>query len=344
MVQVVRLDISEELVRLDPGAHRTLMLTVTNIGGVLRECRLIVSALPPTWYDLDDTAFALPIDGASTTTLALHPDPSAASPTALYRFRVQVAGPDGLEILDSAVAAMTVGYVGDLRVEAYPVEVEGARGTFEVHVVNELPQIATVLLTADYPPDALRVRLDAAGPLVIPAGGAQRVKMLVVPRGGRAIRAGQRVDITVRGVQQQGDNVTDLHLLQHVHFTYAPRRGILAPPPSLQRLPRRATLLSLALLLALAAIMGGNRLAASGLEATPVHTSAETSTPSPAATPQEGHVASPQLPRPAVTSTDVTTSATSHPKATRTSTPPPVPTPPSISTTPPLTSTITITF
>ena len=48
MVQVVRLDISEELVRLDPGAHRTLMLTVTNIGGIPRECRLIVSGLPPT--------------------------------------------------------------------------------------------------------------------------------------------------------------------------------------------------------------------------------------------------------------------------------------------------------
>lgn len=343
MAQAVRLDISEDMVRLEPGAHRTLTLTVTNSGDIPCQCRLVVSGLPPAWYDLDDTAFALPIDGTSTTALTLHPAPSAASPTALYRFRVQVAGPDGLEILGSTVAAMTVGYVGDLRVEAHPVEAEGARGTFEVRVVNELPQTATVSLTADYPPDALRVRLDAAGPLVIPAGGAQRVTMLVAPRGGRTIRAGQRADITVRGVRQ-GDDGPDPHLLQHVHFTYAPRRGILASPSGLQQLPRRATLLALVALLALAAIVGSNRLAASGLGAARLHTGIETNTPSPAATRQEGHTVSPQFARPTIASTAITTPITSHPTPTRTSAPPSVPAPPPISTTLPLTSTITITF
>jgi len=344
MAQVVRLDINEDKVRLEPGAHRTLILTVTNIGGVPRQCRLIVSGLPPAWYDLADTTFALPSDGTSTAALTLHPAPSAASPTALYRFRVQVAEPDGLEILGSTVAAMTVGYVGDLRVEAYPVEAEGTRGTFEVRVVNELPWTATVLLTADYPPDALRMRLNAADPLVISPGGAQRVEMLVVPRDSRALRAGQRVDITVRGVRRQGDNVPEPDLLQHVHFTYAPRRGVLAPPPGLQQLPRWAALLSLALLLVLAALVGGSQLAASGLGATPLHTSVETSTPSPATTRQQGYVVPPQVARPSVTSTSMTTPPTLHPTPMRTTAPPSLPTPSSISSTPPLSTTITITF
>ncbi len=136
----------------------------------------------------------------STTDLVLHPPPSAASPTALYRFRVQVAGADDPEILDSTVAAMTVGCVGDLRVEVHAVEAQGARRTFEARVVNALPWTATVLLTVDYPPDALRLRLDAAGPLVIPAGGTQYVRMQVAPRASRALRAGQSVDLTIHGV------------------------------------------------------------------------------------------------------------------------------------------------
>ncbi len=348
MTQAVQLDISEDRVRLEPGAHRILMLTVTNIGRVPRQCRLIVSGLPPAWYDLADTTFALPIGGTSTTTLVLHPLPSTACPTGLYLFRVQVAGADGLEILDATVAAMTVGFVGDLRVEVDPVEAQGARGTFEVRVVNALPWTATVPLTVDYPPDALQLRLDVVGPLVIPAGVTQYVRMQVAPRNSRALQVGQRVDITVRGVQQQGDNVPDPHILQQVHFTYEPRRSVLALPPGLQQLPRWAAILSLILLLALAAVVGSNRLAASGLGSVPLPTNTTLGAQSPVVTWQQGYAVPPQFARPTVTSPAMmiatTTSTTSRPTPTRTSTPPHVLTPSSISTTTPLSTTITITF
>ncbi len=44
MAQAVRLSISEDILRLAPGAHHTLVLTVANVGRVPR--RLVVSGLP----------------------------------------------------------------------------------------------------------------------------------------------------------------------------------------------------------------------------------------------------------------------------------------------------------
>lgn len=146
MAQAVRLSISEDTPRLAPGAHHTLTLTVANVGRVPRQCRLVVIGLSPAWYHLANTTFSLPIGGMSTTDLVVHPPPSAASPPALYRFQVQVAGADDSEILGSTVAAMAVGFVGDLGVEVHLVEAQGARGTFETRAINALRWAALLSL------------------------------------------------------------------------------------------------------------------------------------------------------------------------------------------------------
>ena len=93
--QGVRLLVQPETVRLCPGEHMALALTIDNLGRLPAACRLSVRGLPREWYGLDAECVALAPEGSARQTLALHLPPDAIPALGRYPFQVEAAAEGG---------------------------------------------------------------------------------------------------------------------------------------------------------------------------------------------------------------------------------------------------------
>jgi len=110
-----------------------------------------------------------------------------------------------------------------------PANAHGRKGAFRVTLLNQTPTPAAVSLVAHDVEDALDVRIEPEGPVIVPPGCESLVSVRVALRPGQRGGPGRSYPLEFHGVQLGREGAADPSLLRQARFTYAPRFGGRAP-------------------------------------------------------------------------------------------------------------------
>lgn len=121
----------------------------------------------------------------------------------------------GIALRESTADAVTL--------DVQPAHAEGRRGSFNVTIVNGMPRPAAVTLTAcDDEASWLRVAIEPASPIVVPAHGAARATVSVAPARARTTPKGAVCDLDVRALYPAHPGPYLAQVSGHARFTYTP--------------------------------------------------------------------------------------------------------------------------
>ncbi len=251
MSESIRLAVRPETAHLAPGGRLVFLLTLENTSSVAEHCLIAVRGLRADWYSLDRPSVLLGSGVSTSVRLAVHP-PDAPTTVGRYPIVVQVVSEDTPSQRTSRDIEVIVDVGGGVRMDLQPAEVAGPRGTLQVTLRNDTEQSESVALLA-HSDDEARIRVEPAGPIVVPGGGTASALVHVAARhpGGRrpAARLGTH-EIEVRGVQAGRESVDDLLLVRHARFVEGARPVWLGSPA------RRTAIVAPLLALALALLVG----------------------------------------------------------------------------------------
>jgi hypothetical protein len=119
-----------------------------------------------------------------------------------------------------------------------PTEATGRDATFQIAFLNQGPAPAVVALTARDSDDALYVRIEPPGPVVVPPGATAVAAVRVRPNRRRTGDQPQRYAIEFRARRVGwSEPLGTPALVAHARFTYVPRPALLRRPAWLRRLP-----------------------------------------------------------------------------------------------------------
>ena len=226
----IRLAVRPETAHLAPGGRLVFLLALENTSSVAEHYLIAVRGLRADWYSLDRPSVLLGPGASTSVRLVVHP-PDAPTTVGRYPIVVQVVSEDTSTRRTSRDIEVIVD-VGGVRMDLQPAEVAGRRGTLHVTLRNDTEQSESVALLARSDDEA-RIRMEPAGPIIVPGGGTASALVHVAARhpGGRrpAVRLGAH-EIEVRGVRAGHESVDDPLLVRHARFVAEARPVWLGSP------------------------------------------------------------------------------------------------------------------
>ena len=223
MSESIRLAVRPETAHLAPGDRLVFLLALENRSSVAEHCLIAVRGLRADWYSLDRPSVLLGSGVSTSVRLAVHP-PDAPTTVGRYPIVVQVVSEDTPSQRTSRDIEVIVDVGGGVRMALQPAEVAGPRGTLQVTLRNDTEQSESVALLT-HSDDEARIRVEPAGPIVVPGGGTASALVHVTARppwGRPTARLGVH-EIEVRGVRVGRESVDDPLLVRHAHFVEGAR-------------------------------------------------------------------------------------------------------------------------
>ncbi len=104
-----------------------------------------------------------------------------------------------------------------------PAIIRGRKASFHVTLLNQTLAPAAIALLARDVEDTLDIRIEPAGPVIVPSGCESLVTVRVAPRAGAAGNTIHSYLLELHGVQLGCEMDIDPSLLVQARFTYAPR-------------------------------------------------------------------------------------------------------------------------
>ena len=218
MSESIRLAVRPETAHLAPGGRLVFLFALENTSSVAEHCLIAVRGLRADWYSLDRPSVLLGPGVSTSVRLAVHL-PDAPVTVGRYPIVVQVVSEDTSTQRTSRDIEVIVD-VGGVRMDLQPTEVAGRRGTLHVTLRNDTEQSESVALLA-HSDDEARIRMEPAGPIIVPGGGTASALVHVAARPPRGRRPGARWgahEIEVRGVRAGRESVDDPLLVRHARF------------------------------------------------------------------------------------------------------------------------------
>ncbi len=244
------------------GGQLPLLLTIRHSGAAADRYHVELRDIPRDWYTLDKPTVTLHPGAEERVQLVVYPPGETLAAPDTSAITIRVTSETDPAIHTSAVVALPL-HGGGWSMDLAPPTTRGRTGAFRVTLLNQTPRPAAVSVVARDTEDALRIRVDPEGPVIVPPGCESLVAVDVAPRAHAANRRPYTYEIEVRGVQLGREAEVNPSLIRRARYTYAPSWT-----------PR-------ALILAALVVLGLALLALAGVHAMRRATSSVATTPTP---------------------------------------------------------------
>jgi len=247
------------------GGQLALLLTIRHSGDTADRYHVELRDIPRDWYTLDKPTVIVQPGAEERVQLVVYPPSETLAAPDTSAITIRVTSETDPAIHTSAVVALPLQGGSEWSMGLAPPATRGRTGAFRVTLLNQTPRPAAVSVVARDTEDALRIRVDPEGLVIVPPGCESLVAVDVAPRAHAANRRPHTYEIEVRGVQLGREAEVNPSLIRRARYTYTPSY---APSWS----PRALILAALVILgLALLALAGVHamRRATPGVATTP---------------------------------------------------------------------------
>lgn len=200
MSALIRVQLSQKELQIEPGQKGELSLTIQNLGEIVDQYSIEIDGLNPAWYTIPVSEVSLFPQDQDTVRISLHPPAGSQSKAGNYDFNVRVTSREIPTERTSAQATLVILPVLTLELALSPKRKSTTKkGDFQVRLANPGNVDLAVDLEASDPEEGCHYHFEPQSVSLV-AGQSKGVSLVVTPKRKPLRGEAKRYDFTVKAI------------------------------------------------------------------------------------------------------------------------------------------------